>query len=104
MEFSDEEVEHFMIYLEEEKVLIWVGMNEDGERTFVFDFERMRQIFPELYDAMMEEMNAELMNLYALGFITIEYDTNLTPKFKITDEGKKYLEDNGVIIPENIEE
>lgn len=103
MEFSDEEVEHFMSYLEEEKVLIWVGMNEDGERTFVFDFERMKHIFPELYDAMMEEMNAELMNLYALGFITIEYDTNLTPKFKITEEGKSYLIENGVIVPEEFD-
>lgn len=103
MEFSDEEIEHFMNYLEEEKVLEWVGMNEDGERTFVFNFDRMQHIFPELYDAMMEEMNAELMNLYGLGFITIEYDTNLVPSFKITEEGKNYLMENGIIIPEDLE-
>lgn len=103
MEFSDEDIEHFMNYLEEEKVLEWVGMNEDGERTFVFNFDRMQYIFPELYDAMMEEMNAELMNLYALGFVTIEYDTNLVPKFKITEEGKNYLIENGIILPEELE-
>lgn len=100
MEFSDEDIEHFMNYLEEERVLEWVGMNEDGERTFVFNFDRMQYIFPELYEAMMEEMNAELMNLYGLGFVTIEYDTNLVPKFKITEEGKNYLIENGIILPE----
>lgn len=53
---------------------------------------------------MLDEMNRELLDLYSLGFITIEYDQNLTPSFKITDEGKKYLEENGVVLPEDIEE
>jgi len=100
MEYSNDEIEQFMVYLEEEGVLEWVGMTSDGERTFVFNFEKMHDIFPELYLAITEELNNELMHLYELGFVTIEYDTELVPKFKITDSGKQYLIDNGVPIPE----
>jgi hypothetical protein len=52
---------------------------------------------------MMEELNNELLNLYELGMVTIEYDVNLSPSFKITEEGKKYLEENGVVLPEELE-
>lgn len=79
-------------------------MDETGERTFVFNFERMAEVFPELYLAMMEELNNELLELYTLGFVTIEYDQNLVPKFKITEDGKRYLEENGVIVPKDLEE
>jgi hypothetical protein len=64
----------------------------------------MYHIFPELYHAMMEELNNELLNLYELGMITIEYDVNLSPSFKITEEGKKYLEENGVVLPEGLDD
>jgi hypothetical protein len=101
---SNDEIEEFMNYLEDEGVLQWVGMSLDGERTFSFDFDKMGEIFPELYDAMMEELNNELLHLYELGMVTIEYDIDLTPKFRITDEGKSYLEGNGIPIPEDLEE
>lgn len=100
MEDNNDEIEQFMHYLEDEGVLEWIGMSLDGERTFVFNFEKMYEIFPELYEAMMEELNNELMNLYKMGFVSIEYGTDLVPSFKITDEGKQYLEDNGLAIPE----
>jgi hypothetical protein len=103
MEEGYDEVEQFMNYLEEEGVLEWVGMAEDGDRTFVFNLEKMEEIFPDLYYAMIEELDNELLHLYELGFVSIEYDTDLTPKFKITDAGKKYLEDNGMILPEGFE-
>ena len=92
-----------MHYLEDSGVLEWVGMTTDGERTFVFNFEKMYYIFPELYDAMMEELNNELLSLYELGMITIEYDSNLSPSFKITEQGKEYLEENGVVLPEELQ-
>jgi hypothetical protein len=98
-----DEVEQFMHYLEDEGVLEWVGMSTDGDRTFVFNFEKMAEIFPELYDAMLQELDEEFMNLYKLGFVTIEYDVDLIPKFRLTDAGKKYLEDNGYPIPEDFD-
>lgn len=104
MEDHYDEIEQFMHYLEDEGVLEWVGMSTDGERTFVFNFEKMYGIFPELYDAMMEELNNELLHLYELGMITIEYSTDLTPKFKITEQGRDYLEQSGIPIPEELED
>jgi hypothetical protein len=103
MEFERDEIEEFMNYLEEEKVLEWVGMSDDGERTFVFNFSIMAEVFPELYIAMMEELNKELLELYSMGFVSIEYDQNLVANFKITEEGKKYLEENGVVLPEEFQ-
>ncbi len=104
MDHSNDEIEQFMNYLEDEGVLEWVGMTTDGERTFVFNFEKMYDIFPELYDAIVDELNNELLHLYELGMITIEYSTDLIPKFKITEQGKKYLEDNGIPMPEDLED
>lgn len=103
MENNNDEIEQFMHYLEDEGVLEWVGMSDGGDRTFVFNFEKMYFVFPELYHAMMEELNQELLNLYELGFITIEYDENLNSHFRITDDGKQYLEENGIILPEELE-
>ena len=104
MDHNYDEIEQFMHYLEDSGVLEWVGMTEDGERTFVFNFEKMQLIFPELYYAMMEELNNELLHLYELGLISIEYDKNLQAKFKITDQGKKYLEENGIPFPEEFDD
>lgn len=97
---NNDEIEDFMNYLEDEGVLEWVGMADGGERTFTFNFDKLFEVFPELYYAMVEEMNNELLNLYKLGFVSIEYNTDLVPQFRITEDGKQYLEDNGFPIPE----
>jgi hypothetical protein len=104
MDYSNDEIDEFMNYLEDEGVLEWVGMALDGERTFVFNFEKMHDIFPELYDAFIDELNNELLHLYELGMVTMEYNTDLTPKFKITEQGRKYLEESGIPVPEDLEE
>ena len=104
MEENYDEIEQFMNYLEDQGVLEWVGMSTDGDRSFVFNFEKMEEIFQELYYAMVNELNQELVHLYELGFVIIEYDQNLTPSFKITEDGRKHLNDNGIIIPEELED
>jgi len=104
MDHGNDEIEQFMNYLEDEGVLEWVGMTTDGERTFVFNFEKMYDIFPELYDAIVDELNNELLHLYELGMITIEYNTDLTPKFRITEQGRAYLQENGIPMPEDLED
>ena len=100
---NDDEVQNFLIYMEECGVLEWVGMDTSGERTFVFNFEKMHQEMPELYYAVMEELNNELLQLYKYGFVDIEYNENLEPRFKITEEGKQYLIDSGIPLPEDFE-
>jgi hypothetical protein len=48
-------------------------------------------------------LNEELLVLYKLGFVEVEYDENLNPGFKITQDGKQYLIENGIPIPEEWE-
>lgn len=100
---DDNEINEFIKFMEEDGVIEWVGMDSSGERTFVFNFDKLHETFPELYEAMMQELNEELLSLYKLGFIEVEYDENLNPGFKITEDGKKYLIDNGIPIPEEWE-
>lgn len=100
---DDNEVQDFFNYMEDEGIVEWVGMTDDGERTFVFNFQRMFEVMPQLYYAITEELNQELLHLYELGLVSIEYNENLEAGFKITDEGRKYLIDNGIPIPEEFE-
>jgi len=93
-----------MIYLEDQGILEWVGMDDSGERTFVFNFAKMFQFMPELYYAIMQDIDESLMHLYQQGFVEIEYDEHLVPSFKISDAGKKYLEENGIPIPEDLDD
>lgn len=100
---NDDEVHEFINYMEDCGVLEWVGMDENGERTFIFNFEKMYYTMPDLYYAIMDELNNELLQLYKYGFVDIEYNENLEPRFKITEEGKQYLIDNGIPAPEEFE-
>lgn len=100
---NDEEIYEFLNYMEEEGVLEWVGMTSEGERTFVFNLDKMFEIMPDLYYVMIEELNQELLHLYQLGLVSIEYNENLEARFKISEDGKQYLIDNGIPIPEEFE-
>lgn len=101
---EEEEIAAWLQYMENEGVLEWVGMNEDGERTFIFRFDIMSVKMPELYEAMMEELNQELMTLYKMGLVEIEYDENLNAGFRITKEGREYLSDLGIPVPEEFDD
>ena len=101
---NDDEALEFFQYLENEGILEWVGMDTSGERTFVFNFDIMRMKMPQLYEAMVQELDSELMHLYELGFIDIEYDENLNAGFKINQAGKEYLQNLGIPIPEEFDE
>lgn len=101
---DQDDIEEFMTFMEDNGILEWVGMDESGERTFVFNFDVMYSIMPDLYHVMMEDINNELLHLYQAGFVDIEYDNELSPHFKINDEGRKYLMDHGIPIPEELED
>lgn len=101
---NDEELNDFMQFMEDSGILEWVGMDDNGERTFVFNFEKMYEVLPELYYAILDELNTELLQLYKYGFVEIEYDESLNPKFRITDDGRQYLIDNGLPIPEDLDD
>ena len=57
--------------------------------------ERMKEVFPELYESLSEEINYALMELYDAGYIDISYSEDLKPAFSINEKGKKILNKYG---------
>lgn len=86
-------------WLEEEKAIVWDGMDESGEAIFRFDLERLKVVMPELYDEIMKDIDADLMALYEEGFVEIEYDENLNVGFKATQKGRDWMEEQGIEFP-----
>jgi hypothetical protein len=99
---EDDEIMEVLEYMEAHGILEWVGMDNTGDRMFVFNFIKMREIMPEFYQALIDEMDAELMKLYEVGYINVEYDESLTPRFTLTEAGEQYLMENQVVLPEGI--
>jgi len=95
----DKDDDQIIGWLEEQGAVIWDGMAEDGEAIFRFDLERLKEVMPELYDEIMLDIDADLMNLYEQGFVEIEYDENLNAGFRATKKGIEWMEANGIDFP-----
>lgn len=81
--------------LEDQGVFEWVGMDEDGDRILAPNLDRMQQVVPDMYQMMMEEISEMLKHLYELGYVEVSYDENLEPLFKISNEGRAFMRENG---------
>lgn len=90
-----DEEEEFIGYLEDAGALEWVGMDKDGERILKPNMEILREVYPEMYYDMLEDLNETLMTLYEKGLVQIQYDENLEPRFQLSDEAIDFLEENG---------
>lgn len=91
----DEIIDAIIADLEECGGLEWIVMDGEGERLFRFHLDIVKEVMPELYEVMMEDINDELMHLYSEGLVELEYTENLEPLFKISEKGRKYLMANG---------
>lgn len=101
---EDDEIEEVIAFLEECGALVWVGMDQNGERLFQFNLDILKEELPEMYESIMEDLDAEMLHLFQAGLIEVEYDENLNSFFNITEAGKKVLRDNGFIFPEENDE
>lgn len=98
MDMPDFEDDSQMIgWLEEQGALFWVGVGKDGEPMFRFDLDKLKQVFPPLYQEITEEIDNDLMELYQAGLVEVDYDEELNARFKLTDKGRDMLKD----LPEN---
>ena len=70
------------------------GKNKNNEILFVFDIDILKEVYPEMFDALQEELDEDLKKLYELGFVDISYNENLEATFKITEKGKQYLSES----------
>jgi len=85
------EEKEFFEHLVKTGALKPVGKNENNEVLFSFDIDVLKEVSPELFDAISSEFDEDLKNLYELGLINISYDENLEANFTITEKGKEYL-------------
>lgn len=80
------------------------GIDEDGESIFKFHMDILKQVMPELHEAMNEDLNEALLDLYKDGLIEVEYDEELNALIRLSEEAKEILLDYGLIDDEDIEE
>lgn len=96
--------DEYLNYLLQQNALRWGETLPDGEKALEMNADIMKVVAPELYKVWMEDLENTLMDLYEHNLIEVEYDEDLTAKFKITNDvlgefekrGFYYNEDNGV--------
>ena len=98
-DFTDEKVQHLI----ETGCLTPVGFDEDGDRLFVWNPERLAEVEPELFSALKEEAQKEtddaLKGLLDKGLVDLEYDDS-EHDFNIifTEDGEKWAAEQGIEI------
>ena len=55
----------------------------------------MKVLLPEMYDDIMAGINDNLMSLYQMGYVKIEYNEDLKAVFSATEEGFTFFKDQG---------
>ena len=96
MEDQEPTEEDFLAYLEDVGAFEWVGMDKDGERVLRPNMEILSQVYPEMYEELLQEVNDTMMHLYEKGLVEIDYSEELEPRFKLSPEAIEFLEENGM--------
>lgn len=91
----DSEDDKMIGWLEDQGAIVWEGLAEDGQAMFRFDLDKLQEVMPELYAEIMNDIDQDLMKLYEMGLVELEYDENLNAMFKATEAGLKLAEEMG---------
>ena len=91
---SEDETDDFVERMIEAGILVEDGFDEDGELTYTYNFELMKVLLPEMYE-IMAGINDNLMSLYQMGYVKIEYNEDLKAVFSATEEGFTFFKDQG---------
>ena len=96
---DEKEFSSFFDELLEQGAVIDTGKKDEfGETIFKFDLSVLKTVRPDMHSIMMEELNEDLLDLYRLGLIDIDYNENLEVAYKINEDGIKYAKTG--ILPE----
>ena len=87
-----EEIDRMIDELVEVGALVPRGMFMD-DITYTVVPEILKVYSPELYDMYMEELDETLIELVKRDLVSVEYDEQLTPRFSLTEAGKKVAND-----------
>ena len=92
---SPEEHDELMQYLVSEGAAIFSGMSEDGDPIYKFDMDVLEEVMPELHQALVDDMDKTMVDLYQKGLIEVSYDEELNAQISVSEEGKILLEQAG---------
>jgi hypothetical protein len=88
---NEDEMDDYVDYLISEGILEEDGFDEDGDVTYTYNFEKMKEKNPELYEMIISDINESLLRLYELGFVKVDYDENLQAHFSSTEDGEEFF-------------
>jgi len=89
MEFeTEEDFENFLIDM---CIIEEAGFDDDGEILYQYNFARLKELMPELYEEIMAGLNDRMLNLFNEGLVSVEYDEDLVPHFVATPEGMEFF-------------
>lgn len=63
-----------------------------GEISYTFDLELLKEEEPELYQAHLDEVDSDMIDLYNQGIVSIDL-SHKEPVYDLTAKGRKYAED-----------
>jgi len=88
---TNEEHQELMNYLVSEGAATLDGIADDGEPIYKFDMEILEEVMPELHQAMLDDMDQVLLDLYQKGLIEVSYDEDLNAQIAVSEEGRNAL-------------
>lgn len=100
---SPEDHEELMQYLVSEGAAIFSGMSEDGEPIYRFDLDVLEEVMPELHQALVDDMDKTLIDLYQKGLVEVSYDEELNAQISVSEEAKRLMIEAGFDF-DNLEE
>jgi len=92
-DFQNEE--EFFDYLIQNNIMVLYGMTENNEVSYALNLKKLKELVPELYESIMQDMDETLLELYRDNLVQIEYDEDLNVKYGITDEAYEILRKKG---------
>lgn len=72
------------------------GMDEDGEMLFTIN-DSAEELAPELWQAHMDYIDKNLIELYEAGYLKVDYDDNLEAMISLSEEGFKIAKEKGIL-------
>ena len=99
----DSNYEEIMEYLIDSNAMYATGINDNGEVVYRFNLDILEVVMPELHKVVLEEIDQDLMELYKMGLVDIDYDENLNARFKVSEKGQEYLR-SGVLPKGEVEQ
>ena len=72
------------------------GMDESGEMVFTIN-DSAEELAPELWQAHMDYIDKNLIELYEAGYLKVDYDDNLEAMISLSEEGFKIAKEKGIL-------